>query len=580
MVGFKVFGTHRVLVRIGRSLDESVTVGTYRALALVAHNQKTSGPRDGVQPIRDLDQVRGFLSSVGPTALFDLPWMPLYLGVCFAFHFWIGVTALVGACILIALTVLTEIMSRSPTKEAAVAGSRRLGFAEITRRNAEAIQAMAMSKQFVANWTTVNRKYMEWQQAASDVSNGLGSASRILRMLLQSLVLAVGAYLVINQEATGGIIIASSILVSRALSPVETAIAHWKGFLAARQSWGRLSQIQSANSAIEARTQLPPPKLSLALESLTVTPPGQQKVVVQDVSFRLEAGQGVGVIGPSASGKSSLVRAIVGVWPAVRGKVRIDTAAIDQWDPDELGRHIGYLPQDVELFDGTIAQNIARFDQAVDPQLVVAAATTAGVNEMILRLPEGYDTQVGDFGTRLSAGQRQRIALARALYKDPFIVVLDEPNSNLDSEGDDALTQAILAVRRRGGIVVVVAHRGSALSGVDFVLSIANGRAQAFGPKEEVLQKVLETPRAVPRPIKQRWLFNDRRAGPRCSIEPQASYSRRLPYPRLSHFRTWRMGNYDRAVWGSRLFRSARGRFECKEGSASNGRCCWRASRS
>jgi ATP-binding cassette subfamily C protein len=490
----------RLLVRIGRALDQKLTGDTYRALARAPLT--TQPLRDGLQPVRDLDQIRSFLSSVGPTALFDLPWIPLYLGLCLAFHIWIGVTALAGALVLVILTTMTEFLARVPAKDASLTGARRLAFADATRRNAEVIRAMGMFRQFSSGWSSINAKYMEHQQSASDVTGGLGSASRILRMLLQSVVLAVGAYLVMNQEATGGIIIASSILVSRALAPVEIAIAHWKGFLGARQSWGRLSQLLVSLDDGSERTRLPPPKSSLSVEALSVVPPGQQRLVVQEVTFRLEAGQGLGIIGPSASGKSSLARALVGVWAAARGKVRIDTAAIDQWDPDDLGGHIGYLPQDVELFEGTVAQNIARFDAAIDSAAVIAAATTAGVNEMILRLPEGYESQVGEFGSALSAGQRQRIALARALYRDPFLVVLDEPNSNLDAEGDEALTRAVAAVRKRGGIVVVVAHRAAALAGVDLVLAMTFGRMQAFGPKDDVMRKVLDPVRAMPRPVK------------------------------------------------------------------------------
>jgi ATP-binding cassette subfamily C protein len=315
-------------------------------------------------------------------------------------------------------------------------------------------------------------------------------------MMLQSAVLAVGAWLVINDEATAGIMIAASIITARALAPVELAIAHWRGFLAARYSWARLSQTLARLPRTEP-VPLPKPKETLTLESVSVAPPGQAEMVVYDVNLQLKAGQGLGIIGPSAAGKSSLARAIVGVWPVVRGKVRVDDAALDQWSPTRLGAHVGYLPQDIELFDGTIAENIARFDPDADPNAIFAAAQTANVHEMILRLPGGYDTRIGEAGAALSAGQRQRIGLARALFGDPFLVVLDEPNSNLDAEGDQALTEAILNVRRRGGIVVVVAHRASALAAVDLVLALSNGHIQAFGQKEETLRQVLK-PRAEP----------------------------------------------------------------------------------
>lgn len=490
----------RMLVRIGRSLDQQLSVQVYEAIIRLP--LKTANRGDGLQAMRDLDQIRSFLSSTGPTALFDLPWIPLYLGICFAFHVWIGVTALVGAIILITLTLLTELFTRSPAKASASFATSRASLAEASRRNAEVLQAMGMATRMSALWSAANVRYMDAQQKTSDVAGGLGSVSRVLRMLLQSCVLAVGAYLVINQQATGGIIIASSILVSRALAPVELSIANWKGFQAARQSWHKLSDLVALWPEQAEPMSLPAPASNLAVEALTVTPPGLQRVVVQDISFRLDAGQGLGIIGPSAAGKSSLARAIVGVWQPVRGKVRLDGAALEQWTSDALGPHIGYLPQDVELFAGTVAENIARFEPTPEPDKIVAAARSAGVHDLILRLPEGYESKIGEGGASLSAGQRQRISLARALYGDPFLVVLDEPNSNLDNEGDEALARAILTVRNRGGIVIVIAHRPSALQNIDMVLAMANGRQQAFGPKDDVLRKVLDAPRAVTRPVK------------------------------------------------------------------------------
>ena len=320
--------------------------------------------------------------------------------------------------------------------------------------------------------------------------------------MLQSAVLAVGAYLVIHQEATAGIIIAGSILSARALAPVDLAIAHWKGFVAARQSWQRLNVLLSAMPARTAPMALQAPAQRLTVESVSTSPPGVQKIVVHDVSFKLEAGQGLGIIGPSGSGKSSLARLLVGVWQPVRGKVRLDGAALDQWLPDALGRHIGYLPQDVELLAGTVAQNIARFETDADPAAVLAAAKAVGVHDLIVNLPAGYGTPVGEHGSALSFGQAQRVALARAVYGDPFLVVLDEPNSHLDSEGDEALTRAILGVRERKGIVIVVAHRPSAIAGVDKILVMNQGKMQAFGPKDEVLSKVLQRPESAPRALK------------------------------------------------------------------------------
>ncbi|MFL6930391.1 MAG: type I secretion system permease/ATPase [Xanthobacteraceae bacterium] len=490
----------RLLVRIGAFLDEQLSTRVYDAVVRLP--LRVQSRADGLQSVRDLDQLRSFLSGTGPAALCDLPWMPLYLGLCFVFHVWIGITALAGAVILVALTLATEMLTRAPAKAAVTHGQSRMAIAEASRRNAEVLKAMGMISRLSAIWASANAKYMHHQQHGSDVAGGLAAASRVLRMLLQSAVLAVGAYLTINQEATGGIIIASSILVARALAPVELAIANWKGFVSARQSWRRLSDILAVLQQGQEPMTLPRPKQSLSVENLSIAPPGQQKIVVQDATFALKAGQAVGVIGPSASGKSSLARAMVGVWQPVRGKVRLDGAALEQWSSEALGPHVGYVPQDVELFEGTVAENIARFEPNPDPAAIIAAAQAAGVHDLVLRLPEGYEKPIGEAGMALSAGQRQRIALARALYHDPFLIVLDEPNSNLDAEGDEALTHAIMAARQRGAIVVVIAHRPVALHAVDLVLAMANGTIRAFGPKEEVLRNVLQPARTAPRPMK------------------------------------------------------------------------------
>jgi ATP-binding cassette, subfamily C, bacterial PrsD len=359
-----------------------------------------------------------------------------------------------------------------------------------------------MAPRVGAKWDELNDRYLEAHQRASDVGGGFGAVSRVLRMVLQSAMLGIGAYLVIKQEATGGIIIAGSIIAARALAPVDQAIAHWRSFVATRQSWRRLKDLLALLPAEKQQLALPTPESSVTVEGVSVVPPGDKKLVVQDMAFRLEKGNGLGIIGPSACGKSSLARALVGVWQAARGTIRIDGAALEQWNAEALGQHIGYLPQDVELFSGTVAQNIARFEAEPDADKVIAAARAAGVHELILRLPDGYETEIGEGGTALSAGQRQRIALARALYRDPFLVVLDEPNSNLDAEGEEALTKAILGVRARGGIAVVIAHRPSALIGVDLVLVMTQGKVQAFGPKDAVLAKVMPQRAAPPVPLK------------------------------------------------------------------------------
>jgi ATP-binding cassette subfamily C protein len=494
--GFLDLVRSRILVRIGRSLAQRLSSRVYQSIARLA--LLTRGAGDGLQPMRDLDQIRGFLSGPGPMALLDLPWMPFYLGICFLFHVWIGIAALIGAILLVTLTLLTEIYSREPTRVATIFAQQRNAMAEASRRNAEVVQAMGMVPQITMMWGHINQKYLDSQQRVSDVTGGFGALSKVFRMTLQSGVLGVGAYLVILQEASAGIIIAGSILSGRALAPVDLAIANWRGFIGFRQSWRRMNELFVRLPPEKEQMALPRPTANFAVESVSVTPPGDRRLIVQDVAFRLEKGNGLGIIGPSASGKSCLARVLVGVWQPVRGTIRLDGAALDQWSPTLRGRHVGYLPQDVELLAGTVAQNIARLDENPDSDLVIAAAKAAGVHELILRLPEGYETQIGESGAALSAGQRQRIALARALYGDPFLVILDEPNSNLDAEGEEALTQAILGVRARGGIVIVIAHRPSALAGVDLLMVMAGGRLQMLGPKEEVIAKMVRRPPPVP----------------------------------------------------------------------------------
>jgi ATP-binding cassette subfamily C protein len=490
----------RILVRIGARLDEELSGRVYETIVRLP--LKVGNRTDGLQQLRDLDSVRSFLSGPGPAALFDLPWLPIYLAICFAFHPYIGLAALAGAIILGCLTLMTELMTREPTRAATGFAITRTALADASRRNAEALKAMGMIPRIATLWHDANRKYMASQQSASDVAGGFGSASKALRMMLQSGVLAVGAYLVINQQATAGIIIAGSILSARALAPVDLAIANWRGFVAARQSWQRLTKLLAILPPQTVPMALQPPEKSLLVENATVAPPGSDRIVVQDVSFSLQGGHGLGIIGPSGSGKSSLARLLIGVWQPARGRIRLDGASLEQWPADILGAYIGYLPQDVELLAGTVAQNIARFSTPVDAEAVIGAATAAGVHDLIVNLPDGYETQVGEGGTALSAGQAQRVALARALYGDPFLVVLDEPNSNLDSEGDEALSRAIMGVRARGGIVIVVAHRPSAIVSVDLLLMMNQGRVQTFGPKEEVLARVVQRDGAGPRPLK------------------------------------------------------------------------------
>ena len=478
----------RVLLRIGGSISEDLSARVYKAVIRLPLKMGSGANR--LQPIRDLDQIRSFLSSAGPSALFDLPWMPLYVAVCFLFHPLIGLAALGGALILIALTLATEFATREPATASVALAAARGALLEASHRNAEVVQAMGMGGHLQQRFAVIHDDLLRAQWRTSDRAGMLAAVSRVTRLLLQSLVLGLGAYLVINQEATAGVIIASSILVSRALAPVELSIANWKNFVAARQSRKRLNEMLASVPAEKEPLPLPKPFASLSLESIAARPPGSGRIVLQDINFVLQGGNALGIIGPTASGKSSLARLLVGVWEPARGKVRLDGAALDQWSSEKLGPHVGYLPQNVDLFSGTIAENIGRFHTELDSDAIILAAQSAGVHELIVSLPEGYDTQIGEAGANLSAGQRQRIALARALYRDPFLVVLDEPNSNLDSDGEKALTAAILGVRSRGGIAVVIAHRPSAIAAVDYVLVLGDGRQQAFGPKDEVLRAV------------------------------------------------------------------------------------------
>lgn len=480
----------RVLLRAGDHFDGALCGKVHHAvvrLPLVARM-----PGDGLQPLRDLDNVRGFLSGQGPTAFFDLPWMPLYLGICFLFHFWIGVTALAGAIILVLLTLLANSLSQKPVRDAITHNMARNGLLEASRRNAEVVQALGFGTRLEARWRQANADYLAANRKAGDIAGGLGSLSKTLRMILQSAVLGVGAWLVIEQQATGGVMIASSIMVGRALAPVDQAIASWKPFLMARQSWKRLQDLLGRMPPIAETMALPAPRKELRVEGVAIAPPGEKKPTVMGIGFMIQAGSALGIIGPSGSGKSTLSRVLVGAWVPAGGKVRLDGASLDQWDREALGRHIGYLPQGVELFDGTIADNIARFEADPDPDAIVAAARAAGAHELILRFEDGYKARIGEGGSALSAGQRQRIGLARALYGNPFLVVLDEPNANLDAEGEAAVVRAIASVRERGGIAVVVAHRPSAIGVVDRLLMMDGGRQKAFGPRDEVLEHVLK----------------------------------------------------------------------------------------
>ena len=477
----------RMLIQIGGTVDLKLGVRIHQLIRKMALTARVAG--DGLQPMRDLDSIRVFLSSQGPAALIDMPWMFFFILILFLLHPWLGITVFIGALVLIGLTYTAERRTRGATRRVTRLTSQRQAMAEVTRRHAEVIKAMGMGRRMEASWANLSAQNYAAQQELTNVAGTIGGASKVFRMLLQSVVLAVGALLVIDNKATGGVIFASSILSARALAPIEQVIVNWRGFMAARQAWARLKQLLAHAPEEPVVHELPAPKSTLSVEALSMAPPGAQRLTVMGSTFTVRAGEAVAIIGPSGSGKSTLVRGITGVWNAHQGAVRLDGAALDQWSSDALGRHIGYLPQNVELFEGSVAENIARFDTEATSEAIVAAAQQAGVHDLIVRLPEGYQTQVGSDGSALSAGQRQRIALARALYRDPFLVVLDEPNSNLDTEGEDALAQAVTDTCARGAIVLLVAHRQSILAVVDYILYMREGRS-AFGPKEEILRKL------------------------------------------------------------------------------------------
>jgi ATP-binding cassette subfamily C protein len=414
----------------------------------------------------------------------------VFLTICFLIHPWLGVASTIGAVTLFTMTLLTERASRAPAKALAQDAGRRSIMVEAQRRGGETIMAMGMGGALGQRWAGVNNRYIAATASLSDVAGGFGSASKVLRLLLQSVILGLGAYLVIRQEMTAGAMVAASIMMGRALAPIETAIANWRAFIGARQAITRLSEALTRAAPKREVTSLPRPARSLEVEHVVMVAPGGTKPVVANVRFALKAGQAVGIIGPSGAGKTSLVRALVGIWRPAKGCVRLDGAALDQWDPDQLGQHVGFISQTVELFDGTISENIARMNVKPDADAVLRAAKAAGAHELILRLPNGYDTPIGEGGEALSGGQRQRIALARALYGDPFLIVLDEPNSNLDNEGEMALRQAIANLKTRGAIVVLIAHRPSVLAVCDHILVLANGEQKDFGSRDEIMQKM------------------------------------------------------------------------------------------
>ncbi len=500
MLGVFSFLRARVMSRVGAWLDERLGDDLLRVW--VARSGSGAGTRGALhKPLADLSLMRSYLASPAFMALFDLPWFPFYLAVLFLFHPYLGYLALGGVTVAIFLAFLNQRLTSRPQQLSAALERQAMSFAEQGHKNAEAILAMGMLDNCVKYWRRLHRQGLRSAQSGSERGQIVTNMSRAFRMLLQSALLGLGAWLAIKGEISSGSIIAGSIIGGRALAPIDQTIAGWQHTLRARAAYRRLKKILKGvvEDETAAPTSLPTPKGFLEARHVTKFAPdgsrdadGRRRVILADVHFSLGPGDGLGVIGPSASGKTTLARLLTGVWLPDSGSVRVDGAPFEQWDNLELGRHVGYLPQTHEIMAGTVAQNIARFDPHARDEDIVAAAQLAGVHEMILDLPDGYATQVGPSGANLSAGQRQRVALARAVFRMPRIVVLDEPNSNLDSEGDAALTAMIARLREAGAAVVVMTHRPSAIAAVDHILVLQGGRQVRYGPKSEVLRRAPE----------------------------------------------------------------------------------------
>jgi ATP-binding cassette subfamily C protein len=480
----------RILARVGQRVDAKLSDAVYEISNLLPVRLGARSAK--LRPVQDLDTVRQFLSGPGPAAIFDIPWLPLYLGIVFLFHPLLGLVALGGAVVICAMIGLNEAMSRGPAQEAAGQTGRRTSAIEDGQRNSEVLTAMGMQEALSLKWNAQNGDYLATQRKAADRSGFFGTAIKTIRFILQSAILGVGAWLAIRQEISPGVMIASSIMTSRALSPIEQAVGQWRGFVACRQALSRLKRVLHLVDDKKDIMDLPVPEREIRIEQVFCGPVGETLPYVQNVSLTLEAGEGLGIIGRSGAGKSTLARALVGVVPPLKGVIRYDGAELGQWPSPKRGEFIGYMPQDLQLFDGTIGGNIARFRDGASSKDVIEAAMIADVHDLIVGLPEGYNTVIGRGGRELSAGQRQRIALARAVFGNPFLIVLDEPNSNLDSQGEDALSNAIQTMKERGSIVVVIAHRPSAIASVDKILFLNDGKMAGFGPKEEVLKQVVQ----------------------------------------------------------------------------------------
>jgi ATP-binding cassette subfamily C exporter for protease/lipase len=477
-----------VLIRVGAKLDMQMNKRIYTAA--FEQNLKRGGGNAG-QSLQDLTNIRQFLTGNGLFAFFDAPWFPIYLGVIFLFDVYMGMFALCAVVVMVTLAYINERISKAPLAEANAMAVSSTALANNNLRNAEVIEAMGMLPNLMARWYKIHGRFLQLQAEASEKSGVVTALSKFVRVSVQSLVLGLGAILVIEGKVTPGMMIAGSILLGKATGPIDQLIGVWKQWSSVKSSYERLNQLLTQNPPRNPGMDLPKPLGAVDVEGVTAAPPGSQVAIIKGLSFALQPGDVLGVIGPSGAGKSTLARLLVGIWPAAVGKVRLDSADIYQWNKDQLGPHIGYLPQDIELFAGTVAENIARFG-TVDSEKVIVAAKRAGVHEMILHFAKGYDTLLGDGGAGLSGGQKQRIGLARAMYDDPSLIVLDEPNSNLDDVGEQALVAAVNDLRSRGKTIVLITHRTTVLGATTKLLLLKDGAAQAFGPREQVLQALAQ----------------------------------------------------------------------------------------
>ncbi len=481
----------RVLVRIGNKMDIDLDAHLFD---VIFHTARHAPGRATSQPMRDLIKIRQFMTGQGVFAFFDAPWFPIYLFVMYLFSPWLLVFALFSSIVIFAITLINDYTTKKGLEHANVANNQAMNYINKNIFNAEIIHAMGMNEDIKKRWLKKHYKFLHLQSESSDIAGKWINLSRTLRQFLQSLTYGLGAYLAIGGMISPGMIIAGAVLLGRALQPLDLLTNSWKSFAEAREAYKRLNGLLKKFPEIPVAMKLPDPEGNISVENIIVLTPITHIPVLKGVNMQINAGDVVGVIGPSASGKSTLARAMLGIWPLHSGKVRLDGADIHRWNNVELGPHIGYLPQDIELFEGTISENISRFGELI-PEEVVEAAKIAGVHEMILKLPHGYDTMVGQGGVTLSGGQRQRVGLARALYKKPKIIVLDEPNSNLDEEGDRALLNAIMTMKQLGSTLVLITHKLSVLQVVDKIAVLKDGMLSMYGRRDEVL-KALQTPQA------------------------------------------------------------------------------------